>query len=304
MPSTFPPTIDTWSDRQDGVHDVLAADVNELAAFIIAAQTRIGASGATAGAANHEGWLKALAYYGLLQRGTPTASAATVTLPTDGTVISITGTTPITDLAASDRVRLVILEFAAALTVTHGNLIALANSQNFVTVAGDYLVLHWTGSLWREVARSRPLGMTGYATTAELADVAAAEAAGTSTTVARGDHVHTVGAGVITDAMVAAANKDGSAGTASLRTLGTGAMQAAAGNDARLSDARTPTAHAASHVTGGSDVIATFTTTARGLVPPPGGTPAGSLYLNDLGAWTAPAAGGDGSFARTFLFGR
>jgi hypothetical protein len=44
----------------------------------------------------------------------------------------------------------------------------------------------------------------------------------------------------ITDTQVAAANKDGAAGTASLRTLGTGAAQAAAGNDSRLSDARAP----------------------------------------------------------------
>jgi len=45
----------------------------------------------------------------------------------------------------------------------------------------------------------------------------------------------------ITDAQIATANKDGLAATASLRTLGTGAQQAAAGNDARLSDTRTPT---------------------------------------------------------------
>lgn len=56
--------------------------------------------------------------------------------------------------------------------------------------------------------------------------------------------------GTITDAEVAAANKDGAAGTASLRTLGTGAQQAAAGNDARLSDARTPTGSAGGHLTG------------------------------------------------------
>jgi 2-keto-4-pentenoate hydratase len=35
---------------------------------------------------------------------------------------------------------------------------------------------------------------------------------------------------VVTDAKVAAANKDGTAGTASMRTLGTSATQAAAGN--------------------------------------------------------------------------
>lgn len=47
---------------------------------------------------------------------------------------------------------------------------------------------------------------------------------------------------------------DQAAGTASIRTLGTGALQAAAGNDSRLSDARTPTAHnhAASNVNSGT----------------------------------------------------
>lgn len=38
--------------------------------------------------------------------------------------------------------------------------------------------------------------------------------------------------------------------------FGTGAGKVVQGNDSRLSDARTPTAHASSHVTGGSDVIA------------------------------------------------
>ena len=46
-----------------------------------------------------------------------------------------------------------------------------------------------------------------------------------------------IAAGVIVDADVNAANKDGLAATPSLRTLGTGAQQAAAGNDARLAAA-------------------------------------------------------------------
>jgi hypothetical protein len=62
----------------------------------------------------------------------------------------------------------------------------------------------------------------------------------------------------ITDAQVAVANKDGAAGTASMRTIGAGALQACAGNDARLSDARTPLAHAASHYLGGADTITTI----------------------------------------------
>jgi len=47
--------------------------------------------------------------------------------------------------------------------------------------------------------------------------------------------------GTITDTQVASANKDGTTSTPSLRTLGTGAQQAAPGNDSRLSDTRTPT---------------------------------------------------------------
>ena len=43
-----------------------------------------------------------------------------------------------------------------------------------------------------------------------------------------------IAAGAVTDTEVAAANKDGAAGTASMRTLGTGATQAAAGNDSRF----------------------------------------------------------------------
>jgi len=47
-----------------------------------------------------------------------------------------------------------------------------------------------------------------------------------------------------------------SATTALHHTLGTGANQAAAGNDSRLSDARTPTSHASSHNAGGGDALA------------------------------------------------
>jgi hypothetical protein len=60
----------------------------------------------------------------------------------------------------------------------------------------------------------------------------------------------TVAALAITDAKVAAANKDGVAGTASMRTLGTGATQACAGNDARLSDSRAPSGAASGVLNG------------------------------------------------------
>jgi hypothetical protein len=54
----------------------------------------------------------------------------------------------------------------------------------------------------------------------------------------------------ITDAQVATANKDGASGTPSMRTLGTGAAQATAGNDPRLSDSRDPTGAAGGDLTG------------------------------------------------------
>lgn len=44
--------------------------------------------------------------------------------------------------------------------------------------------------------------------------------------------------------------------TGSQQVYGTGANTAAEGNDSRLSNARTPTAHATTHVTGGGDTIA------------------------------------------------
>jgi hypothetical protein len=52
-----------------------------------------------------------------------------------------------------------------------------------------------------------------------------------------------IAAGAVGGTEIATAIKDPTAGAPGLRTLGTGAQQATAGNDTRLSDARTPTAH-------------------------------------------------------------
>lgn len=88
--------------------------------------------------------------------------------------------------------------------------------------------------------------------------------------------------GTITDTDVASANKDGTAGTPSLRTLGTGATQATSGTDSRLSDARTPTAHASTHNVGGSDVLAIDAAAATGS-------------LRTLGTSSTSAAAGNDS---------
>lgn len=97
--------------------------------------------------------------------------------------------------------------------------------------------------------------------------------------------VEDAAAKLIEDTDVAAANLDGITTRASMRTLGTGAQQACAGNDARLSDARTPLAHvhSAADVTSGTLAIAR------------GGTAAGTAVaandaLNVQGADIASAA--------------
>jgi len=56
--------------------------------------------------------------------------------------------------------------------------------------------------------------------------------------------------GTITDTDVAAANKDGAAGTASMRTLGTGATQAASGTDSRFLAPSPPNGAASGDLTG------------------------------------------------------
>lgn len=93
----------------------------------------------------------------------------------------------------------------------------------------------------------------------------------------------TIAAGAITGTEIAAAVKDPAAATAGLRTLGTGAQQAAAGNDSRLSDARTPTAHAASHAAAGSDPITPMSIGAdKRLVPTAAKTAAYTAVDGDL----------------------
>lgn len=75
---------------------------------------------------------------------------------------------------------------------------------------------------------------------------------------------------------------DAVAATGSLRTLGTGATQAAAGNDARFSDSRTPLAHAPSHSFLGSDPVSVLNL---------GGYPGGSTtFLRADATFSAPPA--------------
>ena len=74
-------------------------------------------------------------------------------------------------------------------------------------------------------------------------------------------------------------------------SYGTTAGTAAQGNDTRLSDARTPTSHAASHASGGADALAiSGEQITSGTIPPARlatGVPVAGTYLDGTGAWTA-----------------
>ncbi len=86
----------------------------------------------------------------------------------------------------------------------------------------DNTLYWWDGSGWvsaRGGASATPPATTGALGTIQLAG----DLAGTATSPQ-------IAAGVITDAEVAAANKDGAVGTASMRTLGSSAVQAMPGN--------------------------------------------------------------------------
>ncbi|MGW1135714.1 polysaccharide deacetylase family protein [Streptomyces griseoluteus] len=88
-------------------------------------------------------------------------------------------------------------------------------------------------------------------------------AAGTSNAYARGDHTH---------------------GTPPAPTIGTTPGTYAAGDDARLTNARTPLAHRVSHATGGSDPLAAADI---GALPASGGTLSGDLLVT--GRLSGPA---------------
>jgi len=147
----------------------------------------------------------------------------------------------------------------------------------------DNTLWWWDGSVWQS-AKGGAGGTPPATTTTQGTIQLAGDITGTATSVQ-------IATGVIVDTDVAAANKDGTAGTPSLRTLGTGGTQAAAGNDSRFTDARTPTAHATTHQPGGSDPMAVDAVVATGSLRTLGAGAQQAMPGNrTLDAITAPVA--------------
>lgn len=90
--------------------------------------------------------------------------------------------------------------------------------------------------------------------------IGAVNALGTAANSATGDFA-TAAQGALADSAV----QPGGLGGAASLNVGTTAGTVAAGNDSRFSDARTPTAHASSHITGGADAIQSATASQPGL---------------------------------------
>jgi len=91
--------------------------------------------------------------------------------------------------------------------------------------------------------------------------IGAVNALGTAANNATGDFA-TAAQGALADSAV----QPGDLGGAASLNVGTTVGTVAAGNDSRFSDARTPTAHASSHITGGADAIQSATSGQNGLM--------------------------------------
>ena len=103
-----------------------------------------------------------------LAKGADLASAAALTLGTDGNVFHVTGITTITSIGAITKAGPIFLVFDGALTLTHNaTSLILPGGANIVTAAGDIaeLVQESSGN-WRCVMYTRGAGGAGGATLA------------------------------------------------------------------------------------------------------------------------------------------
>lgn len=144
------------------------------------------------------------------------------------------------------------------------------------------------------------VGTNGHVLTADSAQstgVKWAAASGSGDPTMGGDlsglaSAATIVAGAVTDTKVAAGNKDGAAGTASMRTLGTGASQAAAGNHT----------HSGVYEPADSDLTAVAGLSSTGLIERTGAGTAATRTIGVAGANDIPSrSAADGRYVAQSL---
>lgn len=99
-------------------------------------------------------------------KGADVASAAALNIGEDGWYFNVTGTTAITSIETRLAGQIIILRFAAALTLTHhATDLILRGGGNVTTAAGDVFIFASEGSGdWREIGRSTTTSIGGTAT--------------------------------------------------------------------------------------------------------------------------------------------
>ena len=125
-----------------------------------------------------------------ISKGANIASAATISIPAEGILFDVTGTTTITQINDTFPGRTVLLRFADAVTLTHSANIVLPNAANYTTAAGDFVSMtNSAPGVWALAAPSAKTikyDNTGTGLTATTVQAALSEIWAQATTTKRG----------------------------------------------------------------------------------------------------------------------
>ena len=151
-----------------------------------------------------------------------------------------------------------------------------------------------TAAVTAHASAADPHGDRAYADAAAAAAQAASQPVDSDLTAIAALSTTSFGRALLEQADAAALRTVAGLGTAATRNVGAGAGTVTAGDDSRLADARTPTAHShtATDITSGTVATARLGTGAANA----------TTFLRGDGSWAAPAAG-DSGYSRSFLLG-
>ncbi len=177
----YNPPLNNWNPALDG-NEADPAGWNQMLADLAAALTQsVSADGQTMLTGNLKMGGNTLQGMGApsangqalrrdqLIKGPNIASASTITIPVEGSVFEVTGTTTINQLSGAYDGRMVVLVFQDELIIKHGPNLQLPNATDITTKAGDAFVFYRkSSSEWAALFRT--------AAYADLASTAEAQA--------------------------------------------------------------------------------------------------------------------------------